>query len=158
MIKKNIALEEGMIAPDFTLPSSAGKEVILSALRGKRVVLYFYPKDMTPGCTTEAQEFSALAKKFAKSETSIFGISADSLGSHNKFIEKEQITFSLLSDESKEMLVRYGVWVEKSMYGKKYMGIERTTIIIDEKGRIEKIYRKVKPEGHAACVLEDLHV
>lgn len=153
----NSNIEEGALAPDFSLPSSDGSEVVLSTLRGKKVVLYFYPKDMTSGCTTEAHEFSLLAKKFQKAGTLVFGISADSITRHQKFIEKEGITFPLLSDEDKKVLTTYGVWVEKSMYGKKYMGIERSTFVIDEKGMIAKIYRKVKPEGHALCVLADMN-
>lgn len=156
MATKKVKIEEGEFAPDFTLPSSEGSAVTLSELRGKRVVLYFYPKDLTPGCTTEAHEFSELAKKFQKKDVLIFGVSADSVARHKKFIEKEGITFPLLSDEGKEMLAIYGVWVEKSMYGKKYMGIERSTFIIDGEGRFAKIYRKVKPEGHAICVLGDV--
>ena len=156
MAIKKVKIEEGEFAPDFTLSSSEGSTVTLSELRGKRVVLYFYPKDLTPGCTTEAHEFSELAKKFQKKDVLIFGVSADSVARHKKFIEKEGITFPLLSDEGKEMLIAYGVWVEKSMYGKKYMGIERSTFIIDEEGKFAKIYRKVKPEGHAVCVLEDV--
>jgi thioredoxin-dependent peroxiredoxin len=156
MKNKNIKIEEGALAPDFTLPSSDGSEVTLSTLRGKKVVLYFYPKDMTPGCTTEAHEFSAIAKKFQKAGTLVFGVSADSIVRHKKFIEKEGITFPLLSDEGKEMLTSYGVWKEKSMYGRKYMGIERSTFVIDEEGKFVKIYHKVKPEGHAVCVLEDM--
>ncbi|OGZ16542.1 MAG: hypothetical protein A2494_04345, partial [Candidatus Lloydbacteria bacterium RIFOXYC12_FULL_46_25] len=153
MAIKKVKIEEGEFAPDFTLSSSEGSTVTLSVLRGKRVVLYFYPKDLTPGCTTEAHEFSELAKKFQKKDVLIFGVSADSVARHKKFIEKEGITFPLLSDEGKEMLIAYGVWVEKSMYGKKYMGIERSTFIIDAEGKFAKIYRKVKPEGHAVCVL-----
>ncbi len=156
MAIKKVKIEEGEFAPDFTLSSSEGSTVTLSVLRGKRVVLYFYPKDLTPGCTTEAHEFSELAKKFQKKDVLIFGVSADSVARHKKFIEKEGITFPLLSDEGKEMLIAYGVWVEKSMYGKKYMGIERSTFIIDAEGKFAKIYRKVKPEGHAVCVLGDV--
>ena len=156
MAIKKVKIEEGEFAPDFTLSSSEGSTVTLSELRGKRVVLYFYPKDLTPGCTTEAHEFSELAKKFQKKDVLIFGVSADSVARHKKFIEKEGITFPLLSDEGKEMLIAYGVWVEKSMYGKKYMGIERSTFIIDAEGKFAKIYRKVKPEGHAVCVLGDV--
>ncbi len=156
MKQTNIKIEVGKLAPDFSLPSSDGSEVTLSALRGKKVVLYFYPKDMTSGCTTEANEFSLLTKKFQKTGTLVFGISADSIARHQKFIEKEGITFPLLSDEDKKVLTAYGVWMEKSMYGKKYMGIERSTFVIDEKGTFAKIYRKVKPEGHAVCVLDDV--
>lgn len=153
---KDKILHVGDSAPDFTLPSSDGGEVSLSGHRGERVVLYFYPKDMTPGCTTEAQEFSTLAKKFQKAGVRIFGISADTLASHVKFIAKEGITFPLLSDEDKTVLDAYGVWVEKSMYGKKYMGIERATYVIDKEGKIAEIYRNVKAAGHALCVLEDM--
>jgi peroxiredoxin Q/BCP len=156
MATKKIRIEIGAEAPDFTLPSTDGGVVTLSSLRGKRVVLYCYPKDLTPGCTVEAHEFSELAKKFQKANTMIFGVSADSIARHQKFIEKEGITFPLLADEEQVMLQAYGVWVEKSMYGKKYMGIERSTFVIDAEGKFEQIYLKVKPEGHAVCVLGDL--
>lgn len=156
MATKKIRIEIGAEAPDFTLPSTDGGVVTLSSLRGKRVVLYCYPKDLTPGCTVEAHEFSELAKKFQKANTLVFGVSADSIARHQKFIEKEGITFPLLADEEKVMLQSYGVWVEKSMYGKKYMGIERSTFVIDTEGKFEQIYLKVKPEGHAVCVLGDL--
>lgn len=156
MATKKIRIEIGAEAPDFTLPSTDGGVVTLSSLRGKRVVLYCYPKDLTPGCTVEAHEFSELAKKFQKANTLVFGVSADSIARHQKFIEKEGITFPLLADEEKVMLQAYGVWVEKSMYGKKYMGIERSTFVIDAEGKFEQIYLKVKPEGHAVCVLGDL--
>lgn len=156
MTTKKQTIEIGALAPDFTLPSSDGTAVTLSALRGKRVVLYFYPKDLTPGCTVEAHEFSELAKKFQKTNTLVFGVSADSIARHLKFIEKEGITFPLLADEEKGMLQAYGVWMEKSMYGKKYMGIERSTFVIDAEGKFEQIYHNVKPEGHAVCVLEDM--
>lgn len=156
MATKKIRIEIGAEAPDFTLPSTDGGVVTLSSLRGKRVVLYCYPKDLTPGCTVEAHEFSELAKKFQKANTLVFGVSADSIARHQKFIEKEGITFPLLADEEQVMLQAYGVWVEKSMYGKKYMGIERSTFVIDAEGKFEQIYLKVKPEGHAVCVLGDL--
>jgi len=149
-------LQQGDRAPDFTLASTSGEDITLSSLFGKRVVLYFYPKDMTPGCTTEAHEFSALAKKFSAQGTLVFGISPDTIESHNKFIAKEEITFPLLADVGHKIADKYGVWVEKSMYGKKYMGVERATFVIDQEGKLETIYRKVKAVGHAACVLEDL--
>lgn len=149
-------LNQGDSAPDFTLASTSGDEVTLATLRGKMVVLYFYPKDLTPGCTTEAQEFSALTKKFDTKGTFVFGISPDSIKSHQKFITKEGITFPLLADEGHMVADMYGVWVEKSMYGKKYMGVERATFVIDPDGKLEAIYRKVKAEGHALCVLENL--
>jgi len=149
-------LEQGMPAPDFTLPSTEGEEVTLSELKGKRVVLYFYPKDMTSGCTVEAKEFSALAEKFTGKEIMLYGVSPDSIESHHKFIAKEHITFPLLADEDHKTAEAYGVWIEKSMYGKKYMGIDRSTFVIGPDGKLEAVYTKVKPEGHAVCVLEDL--
>ncbi len=149
-------LVAGTRAPLFTLMSSDGTKVTLSALKGKRVVLYFYPKDMTSGCTVEAREFSAIAEGFAAHDTLVFGISPDSIESHEKFIMKEGITFPLLSDPDHAVAEKYGVWVEKSMYGKKYMGIERSTFVIDPQGKLSGVYRKVKPEGHAECVLSDL--
>lgn len=151
-------LGPGNRAPLFTLMSSDGARMTLSALKGKRVVLYFYPKDMTSGCTVEAHEFSSLAERFAREDTLVFGISPDSIESHEKFITKERITFPLLSDPDHVVAEKYGVWVEKSMYGKKYMGIERSTFVIDPQGKLSAVYRKVKPEGHAECVLSDLSV
>ncbi len=144
------------MAPNFTLPSSDGGVVALSKLRGSTVVLYFYPKDMTGGCTQEAHEFTDLAKKFAKKDVRIFGVSPDSIKSHEKFITKEGIGFPLLSDEDKEVCMAYGVWKEKSMYGRKYMGVVRSTFVIDPKGKIASVYRKVSVPGHALCVLEDI--
>lgn len=155
-VHKTKVLVVGITPPNFSLPSTDGGEVTLSALKGRRVVLYFYPKDMTPGCTTEAHEFSALAKKFAAQGTLVFGVSPDSIASHKEFIEKEGITFPLLSDDGHKVAEAYGVWAEKSMYGKKYMGIERTTFIIGSDGKLEQVYRKVNPDGHAVCVLEDM--
>lgn len=146
----------GNVAPLFSLPLTSGEKISLAVLKGKRIVLYFYPKDMTSGCTTEAHEFSAMAKKFAKARTLLFGISPDSLESHNKFIAKDKITYPLLADVGHKVAEKYGVWVEKSMYGKKYMGIERSTFVIGPDGKLEHIYRKVKPEGHALCVFGDL--
>jgi thioredoxin-dependent peroxiredoxin len=149
-------LSVGKRAPSFSLPSTEGKRVSLSGLKGERVVLYFYPKDMTSGCTVEAREFSAIAERFAMRGTLVFGVSPDSIESHEKFITKEGITFPLLADTDHAVAEKYGVWVEKSMYGKKYMGIERATFVIDPDGKLVAIYRKVSPEGHAACVLEEL--
>lgn len=149
-------LAVGDRAPLFTLTSSDGAKMTLSKLKGKRVVLYFYPKDMTSGCTVEAREFSAIAEGFAAQDTVVFGISSDSIESHEKFIAKEGITFPLLSDPDHVVAEQYGVWVEKSMYGKKYMGIERSTFVIDPQGKLSAVYRKVKPEGHAGCVLSDI--
>ncbi len=150
------ALRVGSIAPNFSLPSTAGGMITLSEFRGKRVVLYFYPKDMTSGCTTEAHEFSELAKTFAAKKVFIFGVSPDSIESHKKFIEKDKITYPLLADVGHKVADAYGVWVEKSMYGRAYMGIERSTFVIGPDGKLEHVYCKVSPEGHALCVLEDL--
>jgi peroxiredoxin Q/BCP len=144
----------GAKAPDFTLPADGGSTVSLSSLKGKKVVLYFYPKDDTSGCTKEAMEFNALKGEFEKANAAIVGVSADSVASHDKFKKKYDLGFTLGSDESKSMLEAYGVWVEKSMYGKKYMGIERTTVLIDAAGRIARIWPKVKVPDHAAEVLE----
>lgn len=151
-----MALKEGDKAPDFTAASSDGKQISLKDLKDKKVVLYFYPKDDTPGCTVEACGFRDGIKKFEKQDTIVLGVSPDSVASHNKFIEKFKLPFILLADEDKRICQAYGVWVEKSMYGKKYMGVARTTFIIGEDGRIEKIYEKVKPEGHTDEVLEHL--
>lgn len=149
-------LRVGSIAPSFSLPSTLGGMITLSEFRGKRVVLYFYPKDMTSGCTVEAHEFSELAKTFASKKVFVFGVSPDSIESHKKFIEKDTITFPLLADVGHKAAEAYGVWVEKSMYGRSYMGIERSTFVIGTDGKLEQVYRKVSPEGHAVCVLEDL--
>lgn len=150
-------LKEGMKAPDFSLMSNEGKTVSLSSFKGKqRVVLYFYPKDDTPGCTVEACEFRDNIKKLDAKDTVVLGVSPDNTASHNKFIDKFKLPFLLLSDEDKKVCAAYGVWVKKSMYGKEYMGVARTTFIIGKDGTLEKIYEKVKPEGHAGEVLEQL--
>ncbi len=146
----------GEAAPDFTLETDEEKRVSLKDYRGRKVVLYFYPKDGTPGCTTEALEFKDIAKDLAKEGAVILGISKDSFKSHQKFKEKHQLPFTLLSDPESKVLNAYGVWKEKVLYGKKFMGTERTTFLIDEKGIIRKIYSKVKPEGHAQMCLLDL--
>jgi len=153
VIEMVIAGEE---APDFVLESNEKKQVSLKSYRGKKVVLYFYPKDGTPGCTTEALEFKDIADEFAKEDAVILGISKDSVESHQKFKKKHKLPFTLLSDPEAKVLSEYGVWKEKSLYGKKFMGTERTTFLIDEQGIVRKIYRKVKPEGHAQICLLDL--
>ena len=152
------SVKEGAKAPEFTLPSSEGKEISLKDYKGKnRIVLYFYPKDDTPGCTVEACEFRDNIKKMQKSDAVVLGVSPDDLKSHDKFIEKFKLPFVLLSDADKKICEAYGVWVKKSMYGREYMGVARTTFIIGKDGKIEKIYEKVKPEGHAVEVLDFLN-
>ena len=146
----------GEKAPDFTLESDEKTPVSLKDYQGKKVVLYFYPKDGTPGCTIEALEFKDVAEQFAKIGAVILGISKDSVESHRKFKEKHQLQFKLLSDPESKVLTKYGVWKEKVLYGRKFMGTERTTFLIDERGIIRKIYTKVKPEGHAQTCLLDL--
>ena len=146
-------LQQGDPAPDFSLPSDGGGTVSLASLRGRKVVVYFYPKDDTSGCTKEAMEFNALRKQFDAAGATIVGISADDVKSHDKFKKKYDLGFALGSDESKATLESYGVWVEKSMYGKKYMGIERTTFLIGGDGKIARVWPKVKVPGHAEEVL-----
>ena len=150
-------LTEGKPAPDFCLPQSGGGEVRLSDFKGKKsVVVYFYPKDDTPGCTLEACDFRDDFKKIEKAGAVLFGVSADSLAAHEKFRGKYKLPFGLLSDETREVIKKYGVWKEKSLYGKKYMGIERTTVVIDKAGRIAKVFAKVKVQGHSGEVLKTL--
>lgn len=146
-------LEVGHKAPNFTLPDSEGIKVSLSDFKDKNVILYFYPKDMTSGCTQEACDFRDLFPKFEKMNAVIIGISIDSVAMHKKFVEKYDLPFILLADEDKKVVEKYGVWKEKSMYGKKYMGIERTTFIIGTDGKIKRIFPKVKVAGHADEVL-----
>ncbi|HPI38405.1 MAG TPA: thioredoxin-dependent thiol peroxidase [Ignavibacteriaceae bacterium] len=141
-------IEVGKKAPAFNLKDQSGKNIKLSDLKGKKVVLYFYPKDNTSGCTKEACYFRDEISMFNKLDAVVLGVSADSVESHKKFADKYELPFSLLSDPEKEMLETYGVWKEKSMYGRKYMGIERTTVIIDENGKVKKVFPKVKVEGH----------
>jgi len=148
-----IDLQPGDVAPAFDLPSTTGR-VSLEKLRGRKVVVYFYPKDDTPGCTTEAIDFSRLREDFAKARTEILGVSPDPVKSHEKFRQKHDLAISLASDESRTMLESFGVWVEKSMYGRQYMGVERSTFLIDGAGKIAQIWRKVKVAGHAEAVLE----
>lgn len=148
--------EVGKKAPDFKLSDQDGNKISLKDFKGKKVVLYFYPKDNTSGCTKEACNFRDDFPKFKKTDAVILGISPDSVSSHKKFAEKYNLPFTLLSDEGKEVVEEYGVWKEKSMYGKKYMGVERTTFIIDEEGKIKKIFNKVKVDGHNSEVIEAL--
>ncbi|MDE1174642.1 MAG: peroxiredoxin [Parvibaculaceae bacterium] len=140
-------------APAFDLPADGGGRVKLSSLKGKPVVLYFYPRDDTPGCTTEAIDFSALIGDFGKAGAAVIGVSKDSAAKHDKFKEKHDLKVILGADEDGKTIEAYGAWVEKSMYGKKYMGIDRSTILIDAKGAVRQIWRKVKVKGHAAEVL-----
>lgn len=141
-------IEENKKAPQFTLPDQNGNKVSLKDFVGKKVVLYFYPKDNTPGCTKEACDFRDSIEDFKKIKTIVLGVSPDSVESHKKFAEKYDLPFPLLSDPDKKVLQKYGVWKEKSMYGRKYMGVERTTVVIDEKGKILKIFPRVKVKGH----------
>lgn len=140
-------------APDFSLARDGGGIMSLKDFNGKKVVLYFYPKDDTSGCTKEAQDFQALKDEFAAVDAHVIGVSADSVASHDKFKRKYSLDMPLVSDESKQTIEAYGVWVEKSMYGKKYMGIERATFLIDRNGLISRIWPKVKVPGHAEEVL-----
>jgi peroxiredoxin Q/BCP len=149
-------IAEGKKAPAFTLPDSNGNKVALKDFIGEKVVLYFYPKDNTSGCTTEACDFNNSLKSFDKIKTKVIGVSKDSQKSHIKFRDKYDLKFTLLSDEDTKVLQKYGIWKEKSMYGKKYMGVVRTTFIIDEKGKIEKIFPKVKVKGHVDEILNYL--
>jgi peroxiredoxin Q/BCP len=141
-------------APEFTLPDQSGTPVTLSGLRGSPVVLYFYPKDDTPGCTKEACAFGEMFPRFKKMEATVIGISRDSVASHDKFKKKYKLPFTLASDSEGKVTEKYGVWVEKSLYGRKYMGIERATFLIDEKGKIEQVWHKVKVPGHADEVMK----
>ncbi len=149
-------LKEGKVAPDFKTLDQDGKLHKFSDYRGKWVLLYFYPKDDTPGCTKEACVIRDMMPDFKKLKLQVFGVSIDSVKSHKKFTDKYNLPFTLLADEDRKIVTKYGVWAEKSMYGKKYMGILRTSFLIDPKGKIVKIYEKVKPEIHAEEILEDL--
>lgn len=147
---------EGKPAPAFTLPASNGQKVSLIDFKGKNVVLYFYPKDNTPGCTTEACSFRDNIQRLEDAGTVVLGVSRDSVASHKKFIEKFNLPFLLLSDENEEVCKKYDVIKEKNMYSKTVMGIERSTFVIDPEGKIKKIFRKVKVEGHTGEVLKAL--
>lgn len=147
-------IKEGKLAPDFILPTSDGKNISLSDFRGKKVVLYFYPKDMTPGCTTEACDFRDAHTEFLHLNAVILGVSRDLVSKHEKFVNKYELPFLLLSDEKGEVCQQYGVLKEKTMFGKTYLGIERSTFIIDDQGILIKAYRKVKVKEHVKEALQ----
>jgi thioredoxin-dependent peroxiredoxin len=149
-------IKEGIKAPAFTLPDQNGNKVSLNDFSGKNIVLYFYPKDDTSGCTKEACQFRDAFPKFKGVNAVIMGISPDTVESHKKFEQKYKLPFTLLADEKKSVVEKYGVWKEKSMYGRKYMGVERTTFVIDGDGKIKKIFNKVKVPDHDKQVLEAL--
>jgi len=149
-------LEVGKRAPTFKLDSSDGGQVSLADFRGKNVVLYFYPKDNTPGCTVEAQEFQAALPALKKRNAVVLGVSRDTIASHCKFRDKYKLGFPLLSDPDQKVLEAYGAWGEKTLYGKKSIGIIRTTVLIDEQGKVKRIFPKVKVKGHVEAVLEAL--
>lgn len=152
-----MTVDIGVKAPDFTLPANNGEEVSLSNYRGRKVVLYFYPKDMTPGCTTEACDFRDSYEKFINAGATILGISPDPIQKHQKFVEKYNLPFILLSDETTEVAKLYDVWKLKKNFGKEYMGIERTTFLINEDGMIEKVWQKVRVKNHVEDVFSVLH-
>lgn len=145
--------EAGDPAPAFTLAGDGGRELSLAALKGRKAVVYFYPKDDTSGCTKEAIAFSRLRDSFAAADTQVIGVSADSVASHDRFKAKHGLGVALAADEERQAINAYGVWVEKSMYGRKYMGIERATFLIGRDGRIARVWRKVRVRGHADEVL-----
>ena len=147
-------LKPGDPAPPFDLPTAGGGRVSLSALKGRRIVLYFYPKDDTPGCTTQALNFTEKAKQFAAAKAVVVGVSRDSPAKHDKFAAKHGLNLTLASDEDGAVCERYGVWVEKTLYGRTYMGVERATFLIDEKARLAGVWRKVKVAGHVDEVLK----
>ncbi len=147
-------LNIGDTAPDFTLPTDGDGEITLSQLKGQKVVLYFYPKDDTPGCTKESCAFNENLSTLNKINTAVIGLSKCSVKKHDKFKAKYGLTFPLASDENEQTCEAYGTWVEKNMYGRKYMGIERTTFLIDENGKIAQIWRKVKVKGHVEAVMQ----
>jgi peroxiredoxin Q/BCP len=147
-------LKLGDPAPPFDLPTAGGGRVSLASLKGKRVVLYFYPKDDTPGCTQEALSFTEKAKAFAAAKTAVVGVSRDSVAKHDKFAAKHGLELILAADEDGEVCNRYGVWVEKTLYGRTFMGIERATFLIDAKGAVAHMWRKVRVAGHVEDVLK----
>ena len=149
-------LKVGDPAPDFTAPDDAGGEFTLSALRGKKVILYFYPKDNTPGCAQEACDFRDLASAAEEKGTVVVGVSPDSPKSHAGFKAKHAIPFTLVADAGKEIVNEYGVWIEKKNYGRSYMGVARTTFVLDEQGAVARVFENVKVKGHASAVVESL--
>ena len=149
-----MSVDEGKKAPDFTGPTDGGGKLKLSELRGKPVVLYFYPKDDTSGCTAEACSFRDNAAAFKKLKAQVVGVSKDSVASHDKFKKKYDLNFPLVSDSDGKICEKYGTWVEKSLYGRKYMGIDRSTFLVDKTGTVARVWRKVKVPGHVAEVLE----
>ncbi len=149
-----MSINIGDKAPDFTLPGDGGTDISLNDYAGKNLVLYFYPKDSTPGCTTEANDFTALIDDFKATNTDIVGMSKDSVRRHDNFVRKQNLKVRLACDETGEIIEAYGVWVLKKLYGREYMGIERATFLIDKNGIIQNIWNKVKVKGHAAAVLE----
>jgi thioredoxin-dependent peroxiredoxin len=151
--QRSSMLKEGDKAPDFNLPTASGTPFRLSALKGKVVVVYFYPKDDTPGCTTEAKDFSCLVDDFRAAGAVVVGVSPDPVASKVKFGKKHDLSVQLAADEDRKAVDAYGVWVEKSMYGKKYMGVERSTFLVDTSGKLARVWSKVKVSGHAAEVL-----
>jgi peroxiredoxin Q/BCP len=151
-----MTLKVGDTAPDFDLPTDGGGRIRLSDLAGKPVVVYFYPKDYTSGCTREAQDFTALMPEFEKRGVRVVGISPDTVAKHDKFRDKYGLAVTLAADEDLSVLSAWGVWVEKSMYGRKYMGVERTTVLVDAAGKVAAIWPKVKVPGHAEAVLKAL--
>ena len=153
---KTQEVTKGSRAPDFTLPSDEGGTVTLSDLRGKKVVLYFYPKDDTPGCTTQACDLRDAMPTFEHLDAVVLGVSPDSVASHRKFRDKYGLNYTLLADEDHRVAEAYGVWKEKNMYGRKSMGIERSTFLIDENGTIAEAWRKVSPKGHAELLQDAL--
>ncbi len=156
MTSKVTPLQEGDSSPNFELPSNDGKKVKLTSFKGQKIILYFYPKDLTPGCTQQACDFTQQEKSFKKKNAVVIGISLDSVDRHHKFIQKYNLTHLLLSDEDHKVSEAYGVYQEKSLYGKKFMGIVRSTFVIDEKLKIKKIFSKVKVKDHWKEVLENL--
>ncbi|MDP9630563.1 UNVERIFIED_ORG: peroxiredoxin Q/BCP [Ensifer adhaerens] len=148
------SLTPGDLAPDFTLPCDGGGTISLSALRGRPVVLFFYPKDDTKSCTLEAISFTELASEFAAAGVELIGLSPDSVKRHDRFAKKYDLAVTLAADEERSVVNAYGLWVEKSLYGRKYMGVERTTFLIAADGRIARVWEKVKVNGHANEVLE----
>ena len=149
-----MTLDVGDKAPAFTLPTDGGGKISLTSLKGRKVVVYFYPKDDTPGCTKEACGFRDALPDFSKVDAEIIGISKDTPAKHDKFKVKYDLNFTLASDEEGKVVEKYGSWVEKNMYGRKYMGIDRSTFLIDEKGKVQGVWRKVKVNGHVDAVLE----